>query len=240
MDIAILGMGRLGRTLARLLPQAGHRVRTWSRGAPIPVAELTWVTVSDPAIAQVARMIPPGSVVLHASGLLDVDVLRPHAPAGSLHPVQTFPGPEVSIPDLAGVAAVLSGDPAAREVAAAVATSLGMIPTPFDGDRRLHHASCVLVGNLLGVVVAAAKEAAIVAGFSKDQVPLVLGPLAHQALENALTTDLSQVLTGPFARGDHATIDLHRAALAEHAPHLLPLYEALASHTRSSRRGEGA
>ena len=35
-----------------------------------------WVCVSDGEVASVAALIPPGSVVLHASGALDIDVLR--------------------------------------------------------------------------------------------------------------------------------------------------------------------
>jgi predicted short-subunit dehydrogenase-like oxidoreductase (DUF2520 family) len=39
-------------------------------------------------------------------------------------------------------------------------------------------------------------------------------------------------LTGPIARGDQVTVDGHRAALAERAPELLPLYDALAERAR--------
>jgi len=43
-------------------------------------------------------------------------------------------------------------------------------------------------------------------------------------------------LTGPIARGDHATVERHREALAEAAPELLPLYDALAARAESVAR----
>ena len=45
-----------------------------------------------------------------------------------------------------------------------------------------------------------------------------------------------EALTGPIARGDEATVERHREALAEHAPHLHELYEALAERTRAIAR----
>ena len=44
-------------------------------------------------------------------------------------------------------------------------------------------------------------------------------------------------LTGPIARGDEATVARHLEALAETAPHLIPLYEALAERTRDVADG---
>ncbi|MGA8217165.1 MAG: DUF2520 domain-containing protein, partial [Solirubrobacterales bacterium] len=43
-------------------------------------------------------------------------------------------------------------------------------------------------------------------------------------------------LTGPIARGDRATIERHRAALAESAPELLPVYDALGTRAEAVAR----
>ncbi|HCP61765.1 MAG TPA: DUF2520 domain-containing protein, partial [Actinobacteria bacterium] len=40
-------------------------------------------------------------------------------------------------------------------------------------------------------------------------------------------------LTGPIARGDESTVAAHRAAIADRAPDLLGLYDALAGATRA-------
>ena len=110
--------------------------------------DVYYCCVSDGAVAEVASLIPAhadrkGSgdytndvPVLHASGALDHQVLRPHRPAGSLHPLQSFPGPDVALPPLDGVPAAVAGDEAAVEVATRMAEGLGMVPFRVSGDRR--------------------------------------------------------------------------------------------------------
>jgi len=87
MRIAIFGPGRLGRSMALLLSRAGQEVTLWRRGEPMPPCELAWLTVRDEAIAELAARLPPGPIVLHASGATDLDALLPHAERGSLHPL---------------------------------------------------------------------------------------------------------------------------------------------------------
>jgi predicted short-subunit dehydrogenase-like oxidoreductase (DUF2520 family) len=60
----------------------------------------------------------------------------------------------------------------------------------------------------------------------------LLAPLARAALENWLEQGRA-ALTGPIARGDEETVDRQRAAVAERAPELLELWDALAARTRA-------
>jgi len=219
-------MGRLARSLAPELEAAGHRVSPWHRGQPIPHADLHWITATDSAVAEVARLVPQGGVLLHASGLLDLQVLRPHSPAGSLHPLQTFPGPEVAVPELLGVPAAVAGDPLAVEAASSLARSIGLRPFPAPADRRLYHLSCVLAGNFVSVLLAEAGELLTLAGLRQQDPQSLLGPLVRAAVENALLEG-PQALTGPVARGDCQTLAAHREALQQHAPERQALYEAL-------------
>jgi predicted short-subunit dehydrogenase-like oxidoreductase (DUF2520 family) len=235
MQIGLLGPGRLGRTLARLLADRGHRVDLRGRGE-LPSGEVILLTVPDAALPEAARSIPPGPVVLHCSGAAEVDVLRPHAPAGSLHPLMTFPGPEVAIPDLAGVPAAVAGDPAAQEAARAIARSLGMSPFSVPGDRRLYHAAAVMAGNFATVLLADAAAVLAAAGVDPADAPGLLAPLALQSLRNA-AADPAAALTGPAARGDSATIERHRAALREAGlPDALALYDLLTAHATALAR----
>ena len=55
--------------------------------------------------------------------------------------------------------------------------------------------------------------------------PQALIPLMQRTIENGFE------LTGPIARGDWATVDLHLAAIAAHAPDLEEMYRALAKVT---------
>jgi len=216
MKIGIVGPGRLGSSLAHLLSHTTHQVTTFTRddlegrGA----CEVLLLTVPDSEIAAAARASARGPVVLHCSGATPVDVLRPHEPAGSLHPLMTFPGPELGPPDLTGVPAAVAGDPRAVDIATSLATDLGLRPFSVPGDRRLYHAAAVMAGNFATVLLADSATTLAAAGVPEDQAAGLLLPLALASLQNAGKKPVS-ALTGPAVRGDHGTIARHRQALAE-------------------------
>jgi predicted short-subunit dehydrogenase-like oxidoreductase (DUF2520 family) len=230
MDIAVLGLGRLGRTLVPLLRSAGHRVTPWKRGRPMPQADLLWLMVRDDAVAEVAAQIPPGPIVLHASGALDVEVLRPHRPAGSLHLLQSFPGPEVATPPMKGVRAAIAGDPEAVEAATALAQSLGAIPVHVQGDRRLYHAAAVLAGNFATTLLAGSGRVLEESGVDAKTAREMLLPLALASLQQAVE-DPASALTGPLPRGDVGTVRGHLDALQEGHPEMADLYRQMGTMT---------
>ena len=58
----------------------------------------------------------------------------------------------------------------------------------------------------------------------------LLVPLVRATVDNWAALGPA-ALTGPIARGDHQTVQRHRAALRERLPEVLPLYDALAEAT---------
>jgi predicted short-subunit dehydrogenase-like oxidoreductase (DUF2520 family) len=239
MRIAIVGRGRLGRSLAHLLGEAGHEVGTSGRGEAVADAEVVLLCVPDAELAGAASRVPPGPVVLHCSGAVEVDVLRPHRPAGSLHPLMTFPGPEVALPDLRGVPAAVAGDPEAVALAGRLAGDLGLVPFAVPGDRRLYHAAAVLAGNFATVLLGEAARVLVAAGVDPAVAPSVLVPLALRSVDNA-RHGASRALTGPVARGDERTLAAHRAALEEAGlSEVLVLYDALLVAARRHRAEPG-
>ncbi|MCA9494144.1 MAG: hypothetical protein KC621_29655, partial [Myxococcales bacterium] len=140
MRVTIVGPGRLGRSLHHWLEQARVQVALAGRGDPVPDADVVLLCVPDRALAQVASALPTGPVLLHCSGAAELDVLRPHTRVGSLHPLMTFPGPEVALPDPSTVPAAVAGTDEARQVATELAHLLGFHPFEVPGDRRLYHA----------------------------------------------------------------------------------------------------
>lgn len=226
MRIALIGRGRLGRSLAVLLADAGHAVALYGRGAPPVDDDVVMLTVPDSAVAEVAGQLAPGPLVLHCAGALDTDVLRPHVRIGSFHPLMTFPGPEVAMPDVTGVPVALAGTAEAVAVGRQLADDLGMRPFSVPGDRRLYHAAAVMAGNLVTVLMDEAATVLTRAGVDRATAFEVLEPLALRSVANA-RHGLAQALTGPIARGDRATLDRHRAALGEHHSAALPMYEAM-------------
>lgn len=232
LDVVLVGPGRLGKTMAAALSARGHRARLVGRGEAVPPAPLTWLCVPDRAIDEAARAVPAGGVLLHASGATDLTPLRPYAPAGSLHPLMTFPG-EGLPPRLEGVPAAVAGDPEAVAAATALARALGLAPFTVPGDRRLYHAAAVMAGNFATALLAEAAAVLSAAGVPPDQAPAILAPLARQSIENAAARGPAATLTGPVARGDEAVILGHQEALAALPPRLGRSYAALLEAARA-------
>ncbi len=237
-EIVIVGPGRLGRTVAGVLTSAGLAVQVCGRGEPIPSAPVTWLTVPDAAITAVAARVPPGGVLLHASGATDVDVLRPREPVGSLHPLMTFPGPEVAVPVMAGLPAAVAGDPEARRAAERLAAAMGWRTFTVDGDRTLYHAAAVIAGNYATTLLAIAAEVLTAAGVDAEEAPGLLAPLALTSLKNAAIARPARALTGPAARRDVAVIARHQAALAELPGSASAVYDAMLLATQALLRAE--
>jgi predicted short-subunit dehydrogenase-like oxidoreductase (DUF2520 family) len=243
--IAIVGRGRLGRTLAPLLSAAGRRAILLSRGEPLPPGwgsdAAVLLCVPDVAVRAVAEGVAAGPVVAHCSGALDLDVLASHPVdrRGSLHPLMTFPGPEVAVPDLRDVPAAVAGEGPALAAVTEIALALGMRPFAVPGDRRLYHAAAVMAGNFATVLLAEAAGVLAAAGVAPAEAPGLLARLATASIRNAASSgaDPGQALTGPIARGDRVTLDAHRAALRDHGLNeVLELYETLVKHGVALRR----
>jgi predicted short-subunit dehydrogenase-like oxidoreductase (DUF2520 family) len=234
-SIVIVGPGRLGRSAAKILHENGHEHRLIGRGEAIPSSELTWLTVPDREIETAALAVPLGGIVLHASGARTTEALRPHAPAGSLHPLMTFPGPEIGLPEEAVIPAAIAGDPEALGAAKYLAEVLGFSAFEVPGDRALYHAAAVTSGNFASMLMIEAGRMLTAAGVPEDQALPLLAPLAIASIKNTATHG-SSALTGPIARGDEQVIATHAVALTKLDPDLADLYRVLALATRSIKR----
>jgi predicted short-subunit dehydrogenase-like oxidoreductase (DUF2520 family) len=231
--IAIVGRGRMGPALARALGAAGDPVLgPLGRGAGDAGADVVLLCVPDTQIAGAAAAIAPrdGLIVGHCSGATGLDVLAPHEALG-LHPLMTV------TPDGAAFAgagcAVAGSTDQALETARALANALGMRPFEVaDGDRAAYHAAAAIASNFLTTIEAAAERLAATAGVPRE----ALVPLVRASVENWAALGGERALTGPIARGDDATVARHREAIAERAPDLAELFDALADATRALAR----
>jgi len=228
--LAIIGPGRLGRSIAHLLSERDKTFVLVGRHEHIPPADVTWLTVPDREIVDAASAVPTGGVILHASGALDHRVLRPHPCAGSLHPLMSFPGPEIGMPSTA-VPAAVEGDEPAIEAALQLSTDLGFTAVRVSGDRSLYHAAAVTAGNFATVLLVQASEILAAAGVPEREARALLGPLAITSIKNAVDHG-AQALTGPIARGDENIVAKHRDALESVSPELSALYATLSDAAR--------
>jgi predicted short-subunit dehydrogenase-like oxidoreductase (DUF2520 family) len=213
--VTIIGTGRVGSAVSARLRERGVAVSPDG-------GDLVLLCVPDGAIAGVARSIPVGPWVSHVSGATPLAALDPHERRFSLHPLQTFTrarGPEQLDGAWAAVTAE-TGD--AHAVATWLAETLGL--TPFDladEARTLYHAGAVFASNYVVTLQRAATLLFEAAGAPPQALePLMLGTIEH-----------GFELTGPIARGDWATVGVHRAEIRARVPELDHLYETLAGAT---------
>jgi predicted short-subunit dehydrogenase-like oxidoreductase (DUF2520 family) len=214
MKVEIIGKGRLGRSLAALLENTQHQVVLQGRALQQVSSDLRLLAVPDAMIAIVAEQLPEGPPILHCSGCLDEEVLQPHRERGTFHPLMTFPGPEIHLPNLTNVSATISGTPRAIAAATELAKALRMSPVHLDGDRRLYHTAAVIAGNFSALMLCEAASVLAQTGLDYQQAKEMLVPLAEASIRNAKRSERS--MTGPASRGDLDTLDAHRAALAAH------------------------
>lgn len=224
--LAIVGGGRLGTALAARLREGGVPVTgPHGRGYAGSGDAIVLLAVPDDAIAPAASLIGPAPLIGHCSGASGLDVLGDRA-GFSVHPMMTV---TPSGADFRGVVAAVDGSSApAVAVAEALARAVGLRPVRVaDRDRVAYHAAASIAANYLVTVEAAAAELLATTGLDRE----ALLPLARAALENWGRLGPA-ALTGPVARGDVGTVAGHRAAVAERAPELVALLDALVAATQ--------
>jgi predicted short-subunit dehydrogenase-like oxidoreductase (DUF2520 family) len=226
--LAVVGRGRLGRALTAALERAGYEVEgPLGRGAEALGADVVLLCVPDGEIARAAAHIAPGPPVGHCSGATSLETLVPHE-AFSLHPLMTVTAEGA---DFAGAGAAIAGStPRALALAAELAHALRMHPVEIaEEDRAAYHTAASIASNFLITIEAAAERIAAAIGLERGQ----LVPLVRATVENWARLGPERALTGPVARGDEVTVARQREAIAEMAPELLALFDALVAATRA-------
>jgi predicted short-subunit dehydrogenase-like oxidoreductase (DUF2520 family) len=227
-SITILGPGRMGTALASALRRAGAEVRGPLGRGEIPSGgdDLVLLCVPDREIAAAAATIPPGPLVGHVSASAPLDLLTPHE-RFSMHPLLSVVGAGAQFDG--AYCAIDGSSPAALDAARALAELLGMRVRVVPRDQRaLYHAAASVASNFLITLEGAAERLASAVGLERA----ALVPLVRATIENWARQGARAALTGPIARGDVATAARQREAVADSAPDLLPLWDALAAATR--------
>ena len=240
-NLAVIGAGRAGRSIAAASSAAGLSVRLAGRDDALEAcraSEVALLCVPDGGIADacatVAGAVPPLRFVGHVSGATKLDALSAASAAGaavfSLHPLQTIPD---SRTDLVGAPCAIAGStPDAVALAVGLAERLQMRPFEVPEDSRdAYHAAAAMASNLLVALEESAAELMDQAGIDAPGREL-LAPLVLRSAANWAEGG-GDALTGPIARGDTATVERHLEALRATAPDLVPAYEALAERARA-------
>jgi predicted short-subunit dehydrogenase-like oxidoreductase (DUF2520 family) len=244
--VFVLGAGRAGRSLARALVVAGVDVVGLHGRQPDPMAvppvtggalpdtlgtaSVILVTVRDAQLGDALRQLASarlatGAVVLHASGATD----PPEASAlralghgvGTMHPLVPLADPERAVHLLRDAWIGVDGDPRAIIAATALAARLGAHALTIPpGQKPRYHAAAVFAANFPVVVAALAERLLEEAGVSEGEARAATIGLMGAAVSNLESGRPHDVLTGPIARGDVASVRGHLAVLADDAPAL--------------------
>jgi len=260
LRVGVIGAGRAGAVLGAALRRAGHQVVGVSAvsdlsrlraeallpGVPIlPApevaedADLVLIAVPDDVLpGLVAGLVESGSLhagqfVAHPSGRYGIDVLAPASGVGAIplaiHPVMTFTGTSVDLARLEDCPFGVTAPEQVRPVAEALVVEMGGEPIWVpEGARGLYHAGIAFGANFLMTVVLQSLELLRDAGM--EQPERLMAPLLSASLDNALRHG-DTALTGPVARGDADTVEVHLRRIREVSPAAGAAYRALARLT---------
>jgi predicted short-subunit dehydrogenase-like oxidoreductase (DUF2520 family) len=194
-------------------------------------ADFVFITTPDDVIATIVNQVRwhRGQFVVHCSGADSLDVLEPArivgAKVGSFHPLQTFANIQKAIDNLPGSTFALeaAGDllKTLQEMAAALEgrwIKLGA------GDKAAYHAAAVMTSNYLVTLVKMATDLWASFGIPPEQAIQSLLPLLKGTINNIENLSVPNALTGPIARGDIGTLQIHLKTLQETAPAIIPAY----------------
>jgi predicted short-subunit dehydrogenase-like oxidoreductase (DUF2520 family) len=235
--VGIVGRGRLGTALSVALRAAGQPVEgPVGRGEVPRGCHAILLCVPDGEIRAAASTVTRAAdLVGHTSGATPLSALQPAGGARfGLHPLLTVTG-EPRPGEFAGAGCAVAGSVLeAFDFAAGLARRLGMTPFEIDDEgRAAYHAAASVASNFLVTLQAAAETIAEGAGLQPSEARALLVPLLRRTVENLAELGPERALTGPIARGDHATVATQRAAVEQVAPHLLELFDELVRHTHS-------
>ncbi|MFP5390230.1 MAG: Rossmann-like and DUF2520 domain-containing protein [Gammaproteobacteria bacterium] len=258
----LVGAGHVGRVLGRLFREAGafavQDVLTRSASSAAEAvafigaghaassmdalrpADVWLLAVGDDQIAPVARQLAErplaGSVVFHCSGAKAAAELEAAAQAGALtasvHPVRSFADPAAVARDFRGTFCGVEGSGIAALLPALGAIGARIVHLD-PAAKTVYHSASVFASNYLVTVIDAALRAYQAAGVPAALARELAAPLATETLANVLRLGPEAALSGPIARGDHATVARQQLAVDGWDAPTGELYRALAEATRA-------
>jgi len=209
--------------------------------------------VVEEAAGQLTRLFKANSqgkkrkaVVLHTSGALSSEVLKPLRTAGfaigSFHPLVSVADADSDSKIFRGAFFCVEGDREAVRVARSLVKDLDGRSFTIDAkSKALYHAAAVMSSGHVTALFDLAVLMLQACGLSGPRARQVLLPLLESNTANLATKDPGRALTGPFRRGDRATVKSHLAAMkSARLSQALAAYRVLGKHSLELARQSGA
>ncbi len=224
---------------AEKLAEAVGSVRVFENSQGVAdAADIVFITTPDDAIPSVvARTVwHRGQSVVHCSGADSTEVLEPArktgAHVGGFHPLQTFAGLQRAIDNIPGSTFAIEAEEPLLTTLKEMAKALECNWIKLEADDKVaYHTAAVIACNYLTTLVKMAADLWQTFGIPPEQAARALMPLLKGTLSNIETLGIPKCLTGPIARGDIGTVNMHLNALRETAPALLSTYCELGMQT---------
>jgi len=202
--------------------------------APLAKRLATVFRFKSIGLARREKSTPP--VALHTSGALSSEVLKPLRKLGfaigSLHPLLSISDAKSGADLLSRAFFSVEGDAPAVRVARSIVHNLGGRTFGIPADAKaLYHAAALTASPNIIALFDIALEMLSSCGLSRRRAQQVLLPLVESTLANLKLRDPKRALTGPFKRGDAATIRKHIVAMRS-----ANLHDALAAYALLGRR----
>lgn len=213
-------------------------------------AQAWLLAVTDDQIAPMAAALAQAhdlrdALVFHCSGAKasgELQVARGQgALVASVHPIRSFADPEAVARDFSGTYCGIEGDAGALARLTPAFAAIGARLVPIDAAAKtVYHAAAVFASNYLTTVLDAALRAYQAAGVPEEVARELARPLASETMANVFRLGPVAALSGPVARGDHATVARQQQALMDWDPATGKLYEALLPLTADLARRKHA
>lgn len=239
MRIGLIGCGRVGVTIFRILKQRHKIIGVYDinkknerrairllgvrRNPPyrelIEQCEAIFIATPDDALVKAYEKmydyLSGTKYVLHFSGILPADVLskKKNVQRASVHPFATFPEIAIRARKRPFILSI-EGDRAAIDKAKSI-----FGPKHFTlkrlrkKDKTHYHLIGVFSSNLLVGLLAAIYEITQKLKWKEDEIHQLVYPIIAQTLQNIEQYGLKRSLSGPIPRGDIETIKKHLKAL---------------------------
>lgn len=227
------------RTSAQKLSDAVGGVRIYENSQGVADScDLIFITTPDDAIPSVAERTAwyPGQSVVHCSGADSTAVLEPAkkmgAHTGGFHPLQTFAGLQRAIDNIPGSTFAIEAEEPLLSTLIEMAKALDCNWIKLGADDKVsYHTAAVMACNYLITLVKTATDLWQTFGVPREEAVRALLPLLKGTLNNIETLGIPACLTGPIARGDTGTVNMHLNNLRETAPALMSIYCELGLQT---------
>ena len=205
-------------------------------------SDLVIVAVPDDRITEVADElahldIQRPTTILHTSGALSSSVFSNLAKkgwrTGSFHPLASISEPVAGAQLLKKAFWCIEGGTHATRLARRLVKDLGGQSFSIQSkDKPLYHAAAVMTSGNVTALFDVALQMLESCGLSRSKAQKVLLPLLESAVANLISASPSEALTGTYARGDLATLELHLAAMSKkEMQEALKLYQILGEHS---------